>query len=416
MRIAIIGTGISGLGVAYLLNRHHDISVYEQSYRIGGHSRTVDVMQNGKSLAVDTGFIVFNEKNYPNLTGLFRHLGVSIAKSDMSFGASIANGDLEYGSKGIFAQRRNLLRPAFWGMVRDILRFNRTAASYIENDRAISLQDCLDELKMGDWFRRYYLQAMGAAIWSCSVNTILKFPAETFLRFFKNHGLLTINDQPQWYTVVGGSRQYVEKITSSFRQKIKTGCGVVAVLRQDDGSLMVRDALGGEAVYDHVIFASHADQALKMLKTPSDKETEILSAFTFQNNAAILHEDETFMPKSKKAWASWVYLSEKSSDAADSVSLTYWMNNLQPLRTQKNIFVTLNPGRLPAEEKTHDVHVFSHPVFTREAIEAQKRLPEIQGVAGVSYCGAWQRYGFHEDGLLSAITVARNLGASIPWT
>jgi len=416
MRIAIIGTGISGLGAAYLLNRHHDITVYEKSYRVGGHSRTVDIIHDEKSIAVDTGFIVFNEKNYPNLTGLFRHLGVSVAKSDMSFGASIANGDLEYGSKGMFAQKRNLLRPAFWRMVCDVLRFNRKAESYINNERKMSLQECLDEMKMGDWFRRYYLQAMGAAIWSCSVNTILKFPAETFLRFFKNHGLLTVNDQPQWYTVVGGSRQYVEKITSSFRQKIKTGCGVSAVLRQSDGSLLVRDVLGGEVAYDHVVFASHADQALEMLKTPSDREAEILSAFTFQSNMAILHEDETFMPKSKSAWASWVYLSESSNDVAESVSLTYWMNNLQPLRTRKNIFVTLNPGRRPAVDKTYDVHAFSHPVFTREAIEAQKRLPEIQGVSGISYCGAWQRYGFHEDGLLSAITVAKNLGASIPWT
>lgn len=416
MRIAIIGTGISGLGVAYLLHRYHDITVYEKSYRVGGHSRTIDIPQDGKTVAVDTGFIVFNHENYPNLTGLFRHLGVAVAKSDMSFGASIANGDLEYSSKSIFAQKRNILRPAFWGMVRDIFRFNRKAESYIDNGRKVSLYDCLNELKVGGWFRQYYLQAMGAAIWSCSVNTILKFPAETFLRFFKNHGLLTVNDQPQWYTVVGGSCRYIEKITSPFRQKIKTGCGVASVVRRKDGLIIVRDFLGGEDVFDHVIFASHADQALQMLKTPSDKETKILSAFAFQNNTAVLHEDETFMPKSRKAWASWVYLSEALSDSAESVSLTYWMNNLQPLKTQKNIFVTLNPGRKPDVEKTHDVHIFSHPVFTREAIEAQKRLHEIQGVAGISYCGAWQRYGFHEDGLLSAMSVAKNLGAPIPWT
>lgn len=415
MRIAIIGTGISGLGAAYLLNPYHDITVYEKEDGIGGHSRTVDVIDGEKTVPVDTGFIVFNEKNYPHLTGMFRHLGVQTVKSDMSFGASIADGDLEYGSKGMFAQRGNLLRPAFWGMLRDILRFNRSAAAYIENDHRVTLGECLDELKMGDWFRRYYLQAMGAAIWSCSVNTILKFPAETFLRFFKNHGLLTVNDHPQWYTVAGGSRRYVEKITAPFAKKIKTACGVTSVMRQNDGTISVHDAKGGEEFYDHVVFASHADQALAMLKTPTALEREILSAFTFQKNTVVLHEDESFMPKKRGAWASWVYLSETSRDQADSVSLTYWMNNLQPLPTRKNIFVTLNPGRQPAVDKTHNWHVFSHPVFTREAIDAQKRLAEIQGVAGISYCGAWQRYGFHEDGLLSAVNVAKNLRASIPW-
>lgn len=415
MRIAIIGTGISGLSAAYLLNARHDIIVYEKNNRIGGHSRTVDVPDGENVIPVDTGFIVFNEKNYPHLTGMFAHLGVEVAKSDMSFGASIANGDLEYGSKGMFAQKRNFLRTPFWGMIRDILLFNRKAEAYIDNGRGMTLGDCLDELKMGDWFRRYYLQAMGAAIWSCSVNTILKFPAETFLRFFKNHGLLSVNDHPQWYTVVGGSRQYVEKLSAPFKKKIRTDCGVTAVMRHHDGSLVVHDTQGGKEVYDHVVFASHADQTLEMLKTPTDLEKEILSAFTFQTNTVVLHEDDSFMPKARGAWASWVYLSETRSDAAESVSLTYWMNNLQPLKTQKNIFVTLNPGRQPAVDKTHNWHVFSHPVFTRAAVDAQKRLPEIQGVAGISYCGAWQRYGFHEDGLLSAVTVAKKLGASIPW-
>lgn len=415
MRIAIIGTGISGLGAAYLLNPYHDITVYEREPRIGGHSRTVDFQDGDKAVAVDTGFIVFNERNYPHLTKLFRHLGVDVAKSDMSFGASIADGLLEYGSKGMFAQKRNWLRPAFWRMIVDILRFNRHAEKYDENAREITLGEYLSELGVGAWFKRYYLQAMGAAIWSCSVNTILSFPAETFLRFFKNHGLLTVNDHPQWYTVVGGSRQYIEKISAPFVDKIKTSCGVVAVARYPDGTIGVTDTRGEEAFFDHVIFASHADQTVKMLKTPTPLETQILSAFSFQPNTIVLHEDKAFMPRARGAWASWVYLSETREDQSESVSLSYWMNNLQPLQTEKHIFITLNPGKQPAVDKTHNWHVFWHPVFTRQAIAAQKRLPEIQGVAGISYCGAWQRYGFHEDGLLSAVTVAKSLGVNVPW-
>lgn len=415
MRIAIIGTGISGLGAAYLLNPYHDITVYEKEQRIGGHSRTVDFAVGDKKVPVDTGFIVFNKRNYPHLTGLFEHLEVNIAKSDMSFGASIAGGMLEYGSKGMFAQKRNWLRPAFWGMIVDILRFNRHASMYDENAREISLGKYLEQLRVGPWFKRYYLQAMGAAIWSCSVNTILSFPAETFLRFFKNHGLLTVNDHPQWYTVVGGSRQYIEKLTASYESKIKTSCAVVSVSRLEDGKLSVLDTQGQENIFDHVIFASHADQTLKMLKNPTPAEAEILSAFTYQPNTVVLHEDDSFMPRARGAWASWVYLSETRADDSESVSLSYWMNNLQPLDTQKQIFITLNPGKQPAADKTHNAHVFSHPVFTRAAISAQKRLPEIQGVAGISYCGAWQRYGFHEDGLLSAVNVAKSLGATVPW-
>lgn len=415
MRIAIIGTGISGLGAAYLLNPHHDITVYEKEPRIGGHSRTVDFVDGDRAVPVDTGFIVFNKRNYPHLTGLFEYLGVDIAKSDMSFGASIADGMLEYGSKGMFAQKRNWLRPAYWSMIVDILRFNKHAASYDENAQDITLGEYLDHLRVGEWFKRYYLQAMGAAIWSCSVNTILSFPAETFLRFFKNHGLLTVNDHPQWYTVVGGSCQYIEKLTASFKSKIRAACGVVAVRRLADGQIVVQDAQGREDIFDHVIFASHADQTLKMLQTPTHAETEILSAFKYQPNTVVLHEDNSFMPRARRAWASWVYLSEAQADASESVSLSYWMNNLQPLDTQKQIFITLNPGKQPAVDKTHNRHVFSHPVFTRAAISAQKRLPEIQGVAGISYCGAWQRYGFHEDGLLSAVNVAQSLGVAVPW-
>lgn len=414
MKIAIIGTGISGLGAAYLLNPHHDITVYEKDTRPGGHSRTIDITPGDRPVAVDTGFIVLNDRNYPNLNGLFRHLNVPIQKSDMSFGASIDDGFLEYGSKGMFAQARNLLRPAYWGMIFDILRFNRKAVAYLDRTDDITLSECLDELRMGEWFRRYYLQAMGAAIWSCSVETILKFPARTFIRFFHNHGLLTVNGHPQWYTVTGGSRVYVEKLTASFRNKIRLGCGAVSVTRaQDDVS--VTDTTGHTEKYDHVVFACHGDQALKILKDADTKERAILGAFTYQKNHVVVHGDASLMPARRRAWASWIYLSEKRRDENPSVSLTYWMNNLQNLPTEHDVFVTLNPGRTPAAHLIHDRHDFDHPVFTRQSVRAQTEIESIQNVNRVSFCGAHLRYGFHEDGLLSAVNIARRLGADIPW-
>lgn len=414
MRIAVIGTGISGLGAAYLLQHGHDVTLYEKNKTPGGHSRTIDVLQDDTHLAVDTGFIVYNVENYPHLTGLFRHLGVAVQKSDMSFGASIADGYLEYGSKGMFAQKKNLFRPRFWGMLRDILLFNARAEKHALSNAGMTLGDLLDSMKMGDWFCRYYMQAMGAAIWSCSVDTIRAFPAETFIRFFKNHGLLTVNNHPQWYTVTGGSRCYIEKIMSDFKGHIRLDCGVESVARVAEG-VEVTDKHGEKVIYDHVVMAAHADETLGMLKNPTPAEQSVLGAFKFQSNAVVVHTDESFMPRHRAAWASWTYLSETYADKGQSLSLTYWMNNLQNLPTAQPVLVTLNPGRAPDPQKVLDRHHFSHPVFDRAAIEAQVRVPDIQGVSGISYCGAWQRYGFHEDGLASAVAVAKNLGADIPW-
>lgn len=408
MKIAIIGTGISGLGAAYLLHHKHDVTVYEKDTSAGGHSRTLDV----GSVSVDTGFIVFNEKNYPHLTGMFRHLGVQVQKSDMSFGASIENGHIEYGSKGMFAQMANIMRPQFWGMIADILRFNKRAAKYLQSD--MTLGECLDDMRLGDWFRRYYLQAMGAAIWSCSVETILAFPASSFIRFFDNHGLLTVNSHPQWYTVTGGSRAYVKKLTDILGNRLRLGCGATSVHRQADGAI-VQDTTGAITQFDHVIFACHADQALRILKDADATEKDILGAFTYQKNTAILHADQSFMPKRRKAWASWVYLSESRHDKGESVSLTYWMNNLQTLPSSTPLFVTLNPGRRPSQNLIYDEHVFEHPVFTKSALAAQTRIADIQEKNRVSFCGAHLRYGFHEDGLLSAVRAAAALGAEVPW-
>lgn len=415
--IAIIGTGISGLGSAYLLHPHHHITVYEKNDYIGGHSRTIEVQTADGAIPVDTGFIVFNYRNYPLLTRLFAHLDVPVVKSDMSFGVSIGGGWMEYGTQQlryVFAQKRNLLRPAFWRMLADIMRFNAQAKTYLASDPAITLGECLHKLGVGRWFRDYYILAMGGAIWSAPLAEMLRFPASTFIRFFDNHGLLTVNDQPQWYTVSGGSREYVHRLSAAFADKVRLNTGVVSVVREQD-SVRVIDTHGGEQLYDEVVFACHADQALSMIKHPEAAEQEILSAFRYQPNRAVLHSDTSFMPRRKKAWSSWVYLSENSQDKSQQVSLTYWMNNLQTLATRQPLFVTLNPSREPSSSLIYNDHWFEHPVFDEAAIRAQADLPRIQGTNRLWFCGAYQRYGFHEDGLASAVSMARAMGIEKTW-
>ena len=413
MKLAIIGTGISGLGAAYLLHNSFDITLYEKNAYFGGHSRTISVSVSGRKIPVDTGFIVFNNWNYPNLLGLFKEINVPYVNSDMSFGVSINSNWLEYSSNDLFAPR-NILKPAYLGMMRDIIKFNKQALAFIERDPSVTLGQCLDELKLGNWFRDYYLLAMGAAIWSCPLETILKFPAQTFLRFFKNHGLLSINNRPQWYTVNGGSKEYVTRLTQGFSDRIKCNAGVVSVERAND-KWLIHDKTGAVETYDQVIFACHADEAMAMLKSPSKIIQEVIGAFSYQENKIVVHSDRSFMPKRQKSWASWIYLSDKRKDTEPTVSLSYWMNNLQPLDTDEQIFVTLNPGRRPKEDAIHDEHVFAHPIFDVPAIKAQARLDEVQGKDGLWFCGAYQRYGFHEDGLLSAVNVVKKMGGRIPW-
>ena len=422
-KVAIIGTGISANTVSYLLNEAgHEITVYEKNAYIGGHSRTLEVQGEIKgqsvTVPVDTGFIVFNYRNYPHMTKLYERLGVEVEKSDMSFGASIHNHWLEYGTRNlpaIFTQWRNIFRPKYWGMIRDVKRFFRDAPAYLEKSEEITLGEALDEMGMGDWFRRYFLLAMGGAIWSCPLDVMLKFPARTFIQFFHNHGLLTLNDQPQWYTVTGGSREYVKKLTASFADNIKLNCGAARVVRDSEG-VVVHDTQGGEQRFDEVVFGCHADEALALLEKPTEKEREILGAFRYQSNEVILHSDTSFMPKRKGAWASWVYLCEGSkTDENPAISLSYWMNLLQNLDDCFPLVVTLNPGRRPDAEKIHNIHHFTHPIFTKEAIAAQGRIDEIQGTDKAYFCGAYQRYGFHEDGCQSGVKVALKMGAEIPW-
>jgi len=417
MKIAIIGTGISGLSAAYLLHPHHEITVYEKNERLGGHSRTVEVEVPEGRVAVDTGFIVFNHRNYPLLTGLFKHLQVPTAKSDMSFGVSINDGWLEYGTQQLsdmFAQKRNLLRPAYWKMIRDILRFNKQAGDYLQRDDSLSLGQYLDEMKLGAWFRDYYLLAMGGAIWSTPLDKMLDFPAKAFLQFFENHGLLTVDDQPQWHTVVGGSREYVKRLSASFASNIKLNSAVKSVTRTEH-SVEVEDNKGNVTAYDNVIFACHSDQAMQLLQHPTEEEKATIGAIGYQPNEMVLHTDTSFMQRRRKAWSSWVYLSEQRRDNNPAVSLSYWMNNLQPLKTNTPVIVTLNPGRMPKAETIQDSYSFQHPVFDEAAVEAQSKIEAMNGKDRIWYCGAWQRNGFHEDGLWSAVRVAKAMGVEIPW-
>lgn len=412
-RIAVIGAGISGLGAAYLLSQKYDVTLYEKNEVLGGHARTKIVDCASQKIPVDTGFIVYNELNYPHLTGLFKHLDVAVEKSDMSFGFSLDQGAFEWGARNmnaLFGQRSNLLNPQFYKMFFDALRFFKKAPSVLSEAADLTLGEFLDCLKLGTVFRERFILPMGAAIWSCSSQEMLDFPAKTFVQFFKNHGLLTISDQPQWYTVRGGSVQYIEKIKQAFRGRIKLSSPVDRVFKQED--IIVETCQGEQDHYDHVILAAHADEALSMLSDATIDEREILSQFAYHDNHAYLHSDGRIMPKRRACWSSWNY---SGNSQGGKLSLTYWMNLLQNIDEQHPLFVTLNPQQSIAREKVFDEHVFRHPVFNRAAIAAQAKVPSIQGVRGVWFCGAYQRYGFHEDGLLSAVKVAEQLGVSVPW-
>ena len=414
MKIAVIGSGIAGMGVAYLLHKDHDIVVYEKEDYIGGHSRTKKVATESGEVAVDTGFIVFNYRNYPNLCALYSRLDVPVTKSNMSFGVSINNGWLEYGTQNLaslLAQKSNLLKKEYYGLIRDIFIFNKKAKNFIMHKPSATIGECIQALGVCDWFVKYYLLAMAGAIWSTPQKQILNFSAQTLIDFFDNHGLLSINNQPQWYTVQGGSHEYTQRLTQPFREHIRLQCAVKQVRRLAKGVEVV-DSHGNTTLFDQVVFACHSDQALQLLTSPHQLEQRILGDIRYQTNTAFLHSDLSFMPKRKKAWASWVYL---ENDTQTSVSLSYWMNSLQPLPTTTPVIVTLNPSRPPLPELTYDQHQFEHPLLDKTAIEAQKNIVQIQGVDRIWYCGAWQGYGFHEDGLRSAVDVAKALGAVIPW-
>lgn len=415
-KIAIIGSGISGLASAYFLKRKHDITLYEKEDRLGGHSRTITVRKDGRIIPVDTGFIVFNERNYPNLTALFAELGVPVKDSDMTYAMSVGNGDFEWGAQDlntIFGQRRNIFRPSFYRLFGEVMRFNRAAEEAVAANPVISLGDLIASMGLSEQFRQLYLLPMSGAIWSSPPRQMLAFPARVFVDFFRNHGLLAMSGQPQWRTVDGGSKEYVARIAASLGDSVKTGCAAMSV-RRDKAGVHVTDTNATTTAFDHVVFACHSDEALALLADPTGAEAAALGAIRYQRNDAILHADPRFMPRRRRCWASWNYKSDgKGNEPA--VSVTYWMNRLQGIDRSFPLFVTLNPQTKVADSDIYDRHVFHHPVFDAAAISAQHDIAGMQGQNNTWFCGAYLRHGFHEDGLHSALKVVAQLGCAPAW-
>ncbi|MDP1526176.1 MAG: FAD-dependent oxidoreductase [Rhodocyclaceae bacterium] len=419
-RIAVVGAGISGLAAAWLLNRKHDVTLFEAGAYLGGHTNTVDVTLEGKTHPVDTGFLVFNEKTYPNLIALLSLLGVPSVETEMSFAVSLENPELEWAGSNlatVFGQKRNLVRRPFWRMLSDILRFNRESAAWITahpGDQR-SLRDFLFDGRYSNEFSDWYLLPMAAAIWSCPTGQMLDMPLATFVRFCQNHGLLQIFDRPLWRTVKGGGREYVKKIAAQL-DDIRLACPVVSITRDTQGlGLTLQHAAGAER-FDQVVMACHSDQALKILgATASHGQREVLSAIRYQPNRALLHTDPALLPRNPKLWSAWNYFAGSGTPGAQPVGVSYLINRLQPLPFQTPVVVTLNPAREPAPAKVIAEFDYEHPIFDGPAIAAQQRLTGVQGEQGIWLAGAWGSYGFHEDGLKSALRVANGLGVQAPW-
>ncbi|MBT8201675.1 MAG: FAD-dependent oxidoreductase [Acidimicrobiia bacterium] len=416
MKIAIVGGGIAGLGAAWALNRNHDISLYEANEWLGGHAHTVDIQTPEGTVPVDTGFLVYNERTYPHLTRLFDHLGVATRRSDMSFSFSLQGG-LEYAGSGagLFAQRRNLVNAGHWRMVRDIARFRRRGPEMLTGAGDEPLAELLIRSGFSTEFIDDYLLPMAAAIWSSRMRDIRRFPAKSFLQFFSNHGLISITDRPQWRTVDRGSRNYVDKLTAPFADRIHLNRPVVAVHRHFDG---VRLRTIDDAVdeFDHVVFASHSDQTLAVLgSTATPIERKVLGAIRYEHNRAVLHHDAALMPRSRRAWSSWNYSTTESAREGRQASVTYWINRLQSLPTRRQVFVSLNPVREPDPALVVDEYGYAHPQFDADARAAQQRIPAQQGTNRTWFAGAYLGYGFHEDGLQSGLNVAAALGSPAPW-
>jgi predicted NAD/FAD-binding protein len=404
MKIAVIGSGISGLSSAYYLSKHHKVDLYEQSDHFGGHSYTYDIKEEDKIVPVDLGFIVFNELTYPNLINFFNELNVPFEKSNMSFSVSVKNTNVEYGGSGfnaIFANKLNLLNLKFLKMIREIISFYNHAPSLLKNNiEDKTLGDYLRRSKLSKYFIEYHIIPMVAAIWSMPFSKAKEMPLKLFLNFFINHGLFRLKNRPQWFTVTNRSRNYVKKILEKISGEIFKNYKINNISRSDDN---VRISIGNEHLdYDQVVLACHADQSLNILNDPSSKEKEILNKFTYVSNRAFLHTDENLMPSRKKAWSSW-----NSITKDNRTCITYWLNKLQNLKTNKNYFLTLNPVSEVKESKVIKQEKFTHPYFNNENVSLQKDLHLLQGKKRTWFCGSYFGYGFHEDGLKSSIDLVK---------
>ncbi len=418
-RVAIVGTGISGLASAWFLHHEHDVTVFEKDDRVGGHSHTVMVPEQGSIVPIDTGFMVYNEVTYPLLTRLFQELDVATKPTSMSFSVRHAVDGLEFNGGSLnllFGQRRNLLNLRYWKMLLQINRFNRETVEELREPAFgdMPLKDYVKERGYGDDFLRWYLSPMAAAVWSSPPERIERFPARTLMRFWHNHGFLGLDTQHPWRTVCGGSTSYVEKLVKPFEHRIRRGVGVKAVSRSADGSSRVTLHDDSHHDFDRVVIAAHGDQAAGMLADATPLEQELLGRFSYQTNEAVLHTDTRFMPRTRRCWASWNY----RIDAGNRCSTHYWMNELQGVSDREQYFVSINPSEPPAAESVKRSLVYEHPLFDLESMAAQERLPQLHHAgheSGRFFCGAWQRYGFHEDGLWSAVNVCEEMLGRSPW-
>lgn len=418
-RIGIVGSGISGAAAAWLLRDRADVTLFEAEGRFGGHTHTVVVAEDGREVPVDTGFMVFNRPNYPLLSAMFDHLRIPTYPTDMSFSASFDAGRLEYAGTDLntlFGQRRNLVSRRFWEMLLGILRFNRAAQRALLSPPLpdVTLDDFLDRGGFGQRFRAQYLYPMAAAIWSCPRGQVGRFPAVSFLRFFANHGLIRLADRPQWLTVEGGASTYMRRLIDDLGPRARRSSPVVRLTRSPEG-VELHLADGRRERFDDVVLACHSDQALRLIDQPSPDERRLLGAIPYRPNRVLLHRDPALMPHRRRVWSSWNYLADAAEDGSSAVSVTYWMNSLQRLTTTTDYFVSLNPLREPRDGTVVAEFEYDHPVFGAGTLEAQRQLQGIQGRSRTWFAGAWTGYGFHEDGMRSAVEVAQALGAGVPW-